>query len=437
MTYWTVLGIDPTTDESVIKKAYASQLQVHHPEEDPEGYQRLREAYEWAKKQANALQVEEDYCDLDDPYDEIAVTQHSTWQADDPGSSQLKLHPAQVFFEQMEELYDDFLRRVDPEQWKWLMTNDYMWDMEYQGERLYRLLEFLEDHRHLPWAVWEVLNQSFQLLEQKEDLFDLYDEDEIAFIIGQIQGTSELGYECFEGKQLDFDIEHYLTLRQDAQTLLMEGNPVAARDDLAEAHAMFQDDPDLQLMRAKCYITIGQKPEALSCLQRVLDLKPDEHEARLLMAQILYEQQQFDEAIRECEFLREQGRLDQDVLSVHGNSAIELGGIEQVWEQTKQNEPIWQEFYHFRYNLLLRRMWNKHLFSQEHNPYYDDYRRQRKKDIFFVSCILFLRLSWLYLFLFGLVYFIFHLPPVFLGLLLIVLCGSAWKTIRTIRMILS
>ncbi|WP_460325348.1 tetratricopeptide repeat protein [Paenibacillus sp. YSY-4.3] len=403
-------------------------MQVHHPEEDPEGYQRLREAYEWAKKRAKEWieEEEEDYGGI-----------QTSWPSIHSEEIQSERHPAGEFFEQLEELYDDFLRRIDPEQWELLMTNDYMWDMEYQGERLHRLLEFLEEHRHLPRAVWEVLNQSFQLLEQKEDLFELYDEDEIAFIIGQIQGTSELGYTCFEAKQLDFDIEHYLTVRQDAQTLLMEDNPVAARDDLAEAHAMFQDDPDLQLMRAKCYIMLEQKPEAVSCLQRVLELKPDEHEARLLMAQFFYEQQQFDEAIRECEFLQEQGILNQDVLSVHGNSAIELGDIEQVWEQTKQNEPIWHEFYHFRYNLLLRRMWNKHLLSQEHNPYYDKFKKANRKEQWLVFGFLCFRLSWLYLFLFGLVYFIFHLPPVFLVFLLIVLCGSAWKTIRTIRMFLS
>lgn len=156
MTYWNLLGIDPTADESVIKKAYASQLQVYHPEEDPEGYQRLREAYEWAKKQAKVLQAEETSCDLDedewhsdtydidipdDPDDEISVLQ-SSWQAGDFESSPLKRHPAQVFFEQMEELYNDFPRRMDPEQWKILMASDYMWGIDHQSERLSGLLRF-------------------------------------------------------------------------------------------------------------------------------------------------------------------------------------------------------------------------------------------------------------------------------------------------------
>ncbi|WP_196427062.1 tetratricopeptide repeat protein [Paenibacillus woosongensis] len=303
-------------------------MRIHHPEEDPEGYQFLREAYEWAKKQVRVLQYEESYCEYEESYCDIeesgwndtygtndtdgeAVVIQHTWESD---------YSAQMFFEQMEALYDDFSRRMNPEHWNALMTNDYMWNMEYQGERLCKLLKFLEDRRHLPRAVWEILNQSFQLLERKEYLFEIYDQDEIAFILRQIQGTKELGYACFEGRQLDFDIEHYLTLRQDAQTLLMEENPVAARDDLEEAHAMFRDDPDLQLLRAKCYIMLGQRPEAMSCLQQVLELKPEEYEARLLIAQILYEEQRFHEAEKECRYLQQHGFLSQDVSNIYGSS---------------------------------------------------------------------------------------------------------------------
>lgn len=447
MKYWAVLGIDPTTDESVIKKAYAKQLQVHHPEEDPEGYQLLREAYEWAKERARELKDEEAYSDIDESewtektnditYEEIAVMQQTSWQADLSVEAEPERHPAQMFFERMEELYDDFLRRIDPEEWNTLMTNDYMWNMEYQRERLNGLLYFLEDHRHLPRAVWEILDQSFQLLEEKEFLLEAYDEDEIAFIIGQIQGTAELGYACFQGKRLDFDIEHYLTLRQDAQTLLIEDNPVAARDDLAEASAMFKEDPDLQLMRAKCYIRLGQKPEAMSCLQHVLELKPDEHEARLLLAHIFYEERRFDEALRECEFLQQQEVLNQDILSIYGNAQIELGAVEKVWKQYTQTKLLWQEFYHFRYNLLLLRLRNKHLFSQEHNPHYAELKKAIRKNNRWVYGIIWFRLSWLYLLLFGLAYFIFRLPPVVLVLLPIILCGCAWKTLRTARIFFS
>lgn len=55
MNIWLTLGIDPTDDMSLIRKTYARLLKIHHPEDDPAGYQRLREAYHeamrWAKEQ--------------------------------------------------------------------------------------------------------------------------------------------------------------------------------------------------------------------------------------------------------------------------------------------------------------------------------------------------------------------------------------------------
>jgi hypothetical protein len=49
-TIWETLGIEPTTDESVIRRAYARELKLHRPDQDPQGYQQLREAFDAAKE---------------------------------------------------------------------------------------------------------------------------------------------------------------------------------------------------------------------------------------------------------------------------------------------------------------------------------------------------------------------------------------------------
>lgn len=52
MSVWDTLGITPTSDQDEIRRAYVRQLRQHRPERDPEGYQRVREAWEEAKRYA-------------------------------------------------------------------------------------------------------------------------------------------------------------------------------------------------------------------------------------------------------------------------------------------------------------------------------------------------------------------------------------------------
>ena len=49
---WEILGIQPISDKKLIKRAYAKQLKKYQPEDDPQGFQRLREAYETAINKA-------------------------------------------------------------------------------------------------------------------------------------------------------------------------------------------------------------------------------------------------------------------------------------------------------------------------------------------------------------------------------------------------
>ncbi|PTT90119.1 molecular chaperone DnaJ, partial [Pseudomonas sp. HMWF005] len=58
MSCWIRLGIEPTTDETLIRNAYRARLPAHHPETDPEGFQTLRMAYENALRLARADEEE-------------------------------------------------------------------------------------------------------------------------------------------------------------------------------------------------------------------------------------------------------------------------------------------------------------------------------------------------------------------------------------------
>ncbi|MGE8363000.1 hypothetical protein [Pseudomonas sp.] len=48
MNPWELFGLDADTDTRSVKRRYAQLLKQYRPDEDPEGFQRLREAYEYA-----------------------------------------------------------------------------------------------------------------------------------------------------------------------------------------------------------------------------------------------------------------------------------------------------------------------------------------------------------------------------------------------------
>lgn len=55
---WAILGTEPTGDERAIKRAYAKRLKVTRPEDDPQAFQELRDAYEYALHHAPRFAAE-------------------------------------------------------------------------------------------------------------------------------------------------------------------------------------------------------------------------------------------------------------------------------------------------------------------------------------------------------------------------------------------
>src|SRR5271166_4273826 len=57
---WNELGIEPTADTGIIRRCYAARLKQNRPEDDPEGFQRLRAAYEAALAMATTREADRD-----------------------------------------------------------------------------------------------------------------------------------------------------------------------------------------------------------------------------------------------------------------------------------------------------------------------------------------------------------------------------------------
>lgn len=76
MDCWAVLGIERFSDKKTIKVAYAKQLKLHRPDDDPEGFQQLHRAYKSALSWIPvAIDDRSDWMMLEDEPSDEALTQ--------------------------------------------------------------------------------------------------------------------------------------------------------------------------------------------------------------------------------------------------------------------------------------------------------------------------------------------------------------------------
>lgn len=224
MNIWNILNITPTHDTKEVKKAYARQLKLNHPEENPQGYQQLREAYsaalEYSKNPPDDIMVQYDH-DFDIPSmvtDTVqrSITKHKFYEKlrdrksdfdqthfDQTGSNEsdfdrtdldqanddqtdvnqpdsmfhgetfLLTSPVSEFDEFMDKvhkIYDNPDTRKDIICWNELMNVDVVWKLEDRERLGYRMKDFLMEHSLLPKEVWELLDSYFYLSDMDEVL---------------------------------------------------------------------------------------------------------------------------------------------------------------------------------------------------------------------------------------------------------------------------
>lgn len=143
---WITLGIDPTEDISAIRRAYAERAKACHPEEDPEGFLRLRQAYQealaWAERREEPLPVGPEEAGPED--EGWSLTEKpALW---DEGPNPFAEHPAAKAFL---ELYTGKQRR-DPKRWMDYFTSgdflDAAWERRFAGFLLEQVVKLEREY---------------------------------------------------------------------------------------------------------------------------------------------------------------------------------------------------------------------------------------------------------------------------------------------------
>lgn len=205
---WKTLEMEPTTNESAVKAQYRHLLPLHNPEDDPEGFRNLREAYEAAISaiQSGNPEGTESETPPDKEKDEI-----------------------DLWVDQIAELYKYMDLRSDTAVWKDKLEDPLCIALDTTYEVRERLLVFLMSHYYLPQEVWILLDQVFRLHAEKEDLLERFPEDFIDYVLRQTESESFGPYQYFSYRgqdeseaQYDEYMKRIFTISNEIETICEE-----------------------------------------------------------------------------------------------------------------------------------------------------------------------------------------------------------------------
>lgn len=240
---FSVLEIEKTKNKDVIRDAYRRLLVKVNPEDDPEGFKRLREAYE----AANA------YADRPDEQEKEPETPVEKWMAG------------------VRAVYGSLRRRTDLEQWKELLEDEVCLALDTRMEARDALLAFLSESYRIKTEIWKLIDRTFQLQEEQAELREKFHPNFIEFILRQCQSDDDFPYEWFEGEDAaDYDtfLYHYYELCRQNDSQDVEG---AART-LETLQAMPVRHPYLTLEQARYERNVGRMTDEASALQEAAAL---------------------------------------------------------------------------------------------------------------------------------------------------------------------
>lgn len=316
MSTWELLSIAPTVDAKMIKLAYAALLKKYHPDKDPEGFQKLRDAYEACLDESRRLKqsrMQNGIRDQDQSernVDEVAVQSHQQkqthWHDHDKFQVQDSEYLVQAAMEEITELYKDFHKRIDLSRWLSILDADIFQRIDVKSALNHRLFAFIADHPNLPGEVCSLLEQRFDWVNQPVELARHFKEDVLDIVFWRLQHAKikhdYLGLK--ETQAIDFDT--YIALREEAAHLMAQNENSKAGDLLEQAETIYSNDPILLFLTGQLAERRSDIEEAVERYSRMITAAPGRIEGYFYRANIYLKQGRIQKALDDFQWILEQ-----------------------------------------------------------------------------------------------------------------------------------
>lgn len=258
-----ILGIEMTKNERDIKNAYREKLTVTNPEDNPEGFKRLREAYEEACRLAK--------------------------QSDEKQEEARDESVSGLWMERVAAVYQNIHSRQDIKAWEELFSDDCFLSLEEEENCRFKLLRFLMDHFRLPGEVWKLLDKKLEITTGAAALREKFPADFIHYILNKCERGEDVDFCRFEGEDeapYDLFLQYYDRCWQALQKDDME----QAGQSIENADALQIRHPVMEVCRGELLEKQGRTKEALALLEKEMEKYPGDAMLRYNTAEMYWRQ---------------------------------------------------------------------------------------------------------------------------------------------------
>ena len=283
MDCFRILGMEQTRDEKAMKLAYLQKLKVTNPEDDPEGFKRLRKAYEEAVAFARRPEEEEP----EEKEEEIDTTPSGQWVA------------------KAGEIYGKLSTRTDLNQWKELFGDTIFLSLDGEDECREKLLVFLMNHIYFPTAIWKLFDEKLHISSNQNQLKEKFPPEFIRYIFYKCHNGENIDFTLFQGAD-DAQYDEFLNLYNQGWRMLDAEDINGAEDAVKRGEELQIRHPAMQLLLANIRLKQERKAEALQLIEQLKESYPGEMIVSYQAAELYFQIGEKEQAKALYEKLKEQ-----------------------------------------------------------------------------------------------------------------------------------
>ncbi len=273
-----VLGIEQTRDERAIKTAYREKLSETNPEENPEGFKRLRRAYELACEYAKKREQEDTGGERDET-------------------------PSGLWVEKAAGIYGNINTRQMEEAWKELFAEDVFMSLEEEENCRQKLLYFLMDHFRLPTHIWKLFDKKLDIISGAGKLREHFPADFVRYIVSKCERGEDVEFSQFEGEP-DAPYDLFLQYYDRCWQAIQEGDLSQAEEYIKNADELKISHPVMEICRANLFVKQGNPKEAIKNLEALKGRYPGDAMICYNTAELMWKNGQKERAASIYEELR-------------------------------------------------------------------------------------------------------------------------------------